>query len=110
MSCSSRSTWLDSTQAFRLALALGHGEVGAKIEQVVLDHAEHRIERSILQMHPHDADRGVGLVHGSVGRDAQIVFRAALARAERGGAVIAGARIDAIEHDHVCLRFLVSAP
>ena len=88
-------------QPFRLALALGHREVGAEVEQIVLDHAEHRIERGVLQMHAHDADRGIGLVDGSIGRDPQIVFRTPLARAERGGAVVAGPRIDAIEHDHV---------
>ena len=31
-------------QALRLALALGHREIGAEIEQVVLDQAQHRIE------------------------------------------------------------------
>src|SRR4051794_41265340 len=51
-------------------------------------------------MQPHHAERGVGLVHGAVGRDAQIVFRAALAAAERRGAVIAGPGIDTVEYDH----------
>jgi hypothetical protein len=88
-------------QAFRLALALGHGKVGAEIEQVVLDQAEHRVELARLaKMQAHHADRRIGLVDGSVSRDAQIVFRTALASPERRGAVIAGPRIDAIEHDH----------
>jgi hypothetical protein len=55
-------------QALRLALALGHREVGAEIEQIVLDQAQHRIELARLrQMQPHHADRGVGLVDGSIG-------------------------------------------
>ena len=78
-------------QPLRLAVALGHREIGAEIEQIVLDQAQHRVEFARLgQMQPHHADGGVGLVHGAIGRDAQIVFRAALAAAERGGAVIAG--------------------
>ena len=90
-------------QALRLALALGHGEVGAEIEQIVLDAPQHRIQFGrIGQMHPHNADRGVGLVHGAIGGNAQIIFRTAFAAAERGGAVIAGPRVDPIKHDH-CL-------
>jgi hypothetical protein len=88
-------------QAFGLALALGHREIGAEIEQVVLDQAQHRIEFArVAKVQPHHADGGVGFVHGAIGGDAQIVFRAALAAAERSGAVVAGLGIDAVEHDH----------
>ena len=66
-----------------------------------VDPAQHFIEIApVLQMQPHNTDGGVGLVHGSIGSDAQIMFRAALAVAERRGAVIAGSRVDTIEHDH----------
>ena len=51
-------------------------------------------------MQPHHADRGVGLVDGSIGRDTQIVFGAAFAAAERRGAVVPGPGIDAIECNH----------
>jgi hypothetical protein len=51
-------------------------------------------------MKAHHADGGVGFIDGSVGRDAQIEFRPALATAKRCRAVITGSRIDAIEHDH----------
>ena len=55
-------------QPFRLALALGHREVGAEVEQIVLDQAQHRVELARLaEMQPHDADRGIGLVDGSIG-------------------------------------------
>ena len=102
MSRSRRSTWLaEHPQPLRLALALGHREVGAEIEQIVLDQAEHRIDLARLrQMQPDHADRGVGLVDGSIGGDAQVVFRAAFAAAERRGAVVAGPGVDAIEDDH----------
>src|SRR5258706_11405177 len=96
-------------QPFRLALALGHREVGAEIEQIVLDQAQHRIKLArVRQMKPHDANGGVGLVDGSIRTDAQIVFRAAFAAAERRGPVIAGSRVDTIENDH-CL-FLLQRP
>ena len=50
---------------------------------------------------PHQTDRGVDLVERAVGIDAQIVFLAAVAGAERSGAVVASARVDAIEDHHV---------
>ena len=88
-------------QPLGLAVALGHREIGPEIEQIVLDPAQHRIEFArVAEVQPHHADGGVGLVHGAVGRDAQIVFRAAFAAAERRGAVIAGLGIDAVEYDH----------
>ena len=51
-------------------------------------------------MQPHNANGGIGFIDGSISADAQIVFRAAFAAAERGGAVIAGPRVNAIEDDH----------
>ena len=49
---------------------------------------------------PRDADHRIDLVERAVGGDAQVVFLAPLAGAERGGAVVAGARVDAVEHHH----------
>ena len=91
MSRSSRSTWLDSIRR-RSALPSRWGTArSAQIEQIVLDAPQHRIQFGrIGQMHPHNADRGVGLVYGAIGCNAQIIFRTAFAAAERGGAVIAG--------------------
>ena len=40
------------------------------------------------------------VVHGAVGFHPQVVFLAAGAGAERGGAVVAGAGVDAVEYDH----------
>ena len=56
-------------------------------------------------MQPRDADRGIDLVERAVGGDAQVVFLAPLAGAERGGAVIAGAGVDLVEHDHGPIKF-----
>ena len=85
-----------------LALA-GRGEIGADVEQVVLDARQRRVERGILRgMQPGDADHGIRLIERAVGGDAQIVFLAPLAGAERGRAVIAGAGVDLVEDDHAC--------
>jgi len=51
-------------------------------------------------MQPRHANRGIGLVDRAVGGNAQIVFRAAFAAAERRGAVVASAGLDAAENDH----------
>ena len=51
-------------------------------------------------MQPGDAEGGIGFIESAVGGNAQIVFLAPLAGAERRGAVIAGAGVDAIQYDH----------
>ena len=87
-----------ATRAFALA---GRAQIGADVEQIVLDARQRGIEHSIAAgMQPRDADRRIGLVERAVGGDAQIVFLAPLAGAEPGGAVVAGAGIDLVEHDH----------
>ena len=76
----------------RLALALGRAEIGAEIEQVVLDAAQHGVgfgEVRAAQRRAGDgaarqADHRVGLVDRAVGLDARIVLGHALAAAERG--------------------------
>ena len=48
----------EHAQALRLAFALGHGEIGAEIEQVVLNEPQHRIELGRLrQVKPDDAGK-----------------------------------------------------
>ncbi len=78
------------------------GEIGAKVEQVVLDPQQHRVDQLRLpaEVYPRHADGGVGLVHVAVGGDAQGVFGDALARAERRRAGVAAARIDFVQYDH----------
>ena len=65
-------------QASARVLALfGITEIGAEIEEVVLDAREHGIERGMAasRMEPRQADRGVGLIERAVGLDTEIVFR-----------------------------------
>src|SRR5262249_26819889 len=83
-----------------LALA-GRAQVCAEVEQVVLDPAEHRVDLRIRAgVEAREADHGVELVDGAVRRDAHMVFAPPLAAAERGRAVVAGARVDAVQDDH----------
>ena len=76
-------------------------EIGLDVEQVVLDARQRRIERGIARgVQPDDADHGVDLVERAVGVDAQVVLLAPVAGAERRRAVVAGARVDAVQDDH----------
>ena len=80
---------------------LRQAEIGLDVEQIVLDAAKRRIERGIARgVQTNQPDRGVHLVERAVGRDAQIVFLAAVAGAERRRAVVAGAGVDAVQYDH----------
>src|SRR5438270_13470053 len=82
-------------QPFRLALAVRYRKVRAKIEQIVLNEAQHRVEVACTgKMQPRDAYGGIGLVDSSIRGHPQIVFRAALAGAKRRGAIITRARVD----------------
>ena len=76
-------------------------KVGADIEQIVLDAPESGIERGIAgRVQPRHADRGIGFIERAIGGDPQIVFLAPPAGAERGGAVVAGARVNFVQNDH----------
>src|SRR5208282_3503129 len=76
-------------------------QVGTDVEQIILDAPQRRIERGVFDgMQPGDAERGIDLVEGAVGGNAQVVFPAPLAGAERRGAVIPGAGVDLVEDDH----------
>jgi hypothetical protein len=99
----------------RLA-AIGQAQVGAEIEQIVLDAPEHRVDidggiigwhgsdvchcRGGREVHPRHANRGVGLVDGAVCGDAQAILADALAAAERRRPVVAGAGIDLVQNNH----------
>ena len=59
---------------------IGRGKVGAKVEQVVLDAHQHRVERSeVLRILACQPDKGIGLVDRAIGLDAQVAFQAARA-------------------------------
>jgi hypothetical protein len=78
-------------------------QIGAEVEQVVLDAGQHRIDVAIAgrRVQPRDPDRRVGLVDRAVGLDAQRVLGDPAAVAQRGLAGVAAARVDAGQPDHV---------
>src|SRR6516162_5687392 len=80
-------------------------KVGADIEQIVLDPRQRGMERGIAgRVQPRDAYGGIGFIHRAIGGDPQIVFLTPPAGAERGRAVVAGARVDFVQNDHRALR------
>src|SRR5262249_49490523 len=80
---------------------VGRAQVGAEVEQIVLNARQHGVDLRVgAGGEPRKADGGIDFIHGAVGGDAQIVFGQAFAVAQRRGAVVAGARVDAVEHDH----------
>ena len=90
----------------RRAVGLARGgrgrKVGTEVEKIVLDPAQHGIEIGGLGhgREPRQADRRIGLVDRAIGLDPHIRLAAPLAGAERGRAVVSGARVDAIENHH----------
>src|SRR5262249_18576801 len=80
--------------------ALGPAEIGAEIEEIVLDARQRRAHAVVCDMQQGDADYGVRLIDAAISFDAGVEFRQTRAIAERRASVIAGARVDAIEfHD-----------
>src|SRR5262249_20070622 len=79
---------------------LREAKIGACIEQIVLHVREQPIERRIRVVNARQPDCRIELVERAIGGDAQIVFFAPLAAAERRRAVVAGAGVDAVENDH----------
>src|SRR5262249_6184756 len=88
-------------QARALRPLFGQAEIGLHIEQIILNASQHRVERRITgDMEANQPDNGIDLVKRAIRLHAQIVFLASLVVAERGRAVIAGARVDAVENHH----------
>src|SRR5262245_3458019 len=60
----------------RILAIVGVAELGAEIEQIVLDARDHSVERLVrLRMQPGKAYCGVGLIERAVAFDAKVVFR-----------------------------------
>src|SRR5712691_1939727 len=74
-------------------------QIGAQIEQIVLDARQHLIGLAV-GMKPRQSDSGIGFVDGAKGRDAQRLLGHAGAVAERSFARVAAARVDAGEPHH----------
>ena len=71
-------------RAARPLALVGRAEIGREVEQIVLDARQHRVDRGRIRgVQPRDADRGIDLVDDAVGGDAQVIFLALLAVAER---------------------------
>src|SRR3974390_3031839 len=87
-------------QARSAGTFLRETEIRFHVEQVVLYAREQRIERLVAGVDARQPDGRAELVQRSIGSDAQVVFLPPFAVAPRGGAVIAGARIDPVENDH----------
>src|SRR5262249_52176826 len=89
------------TRAARSLALIGHAEIRLDVQQVVLDARQHRIDDPLVGgVQARDADHGIRLVDRAVGLDAKIIFLATLTGSERRRAVVAGARVDAVQYDH----------
>src|SRR5215469_7571665 len=90
----------DDTQGPRTTATLfGGAQIGAEVEQVILDAVEHLVGCRI-GVEPGDPDRCIGLVDGAVCGNAQRMFRDASAVAEGSLAGIAAAGVDPSEPHH----------
>jgi hypothetical protein len=97
-------TRLDPRDRARRLVLFGDAQVAAQVEEVVLDPPQHVTEPGLESRRDRRPDVAVELVHGAVRLDAEGVLRDALPRAERRGAVVAGARVDLRDPRHVLLR------
>jgi hypothetical protein len=79
-----------------------NGEVGADVEEVVLDTRQRLSqslrERAVCEHHP---DRRVELIHRAEGADAAVQLRHARAVAERGLSSVTRARVNTCEPDRL---------
>ena len=94
---------VDDAQAILGAFTFRCAQIGAEIEQIVLDARQHLVGVA-LGMQAHDADGGVGFVDRAERRDSLVVLGHALAGAERGRALVAALGVDACQTHHVSAR------
>ena len=78
----------------------GRAQIGADVEQVVLDPRQRGVDIG-RRRQPRQADRGIRLVDGAIGGDAGIVLGDARAVTQRGLATVAAARIDPGQPDQI---------
>ena len=78
----------------------GRGDIGAEVEQVVLDaRAAQSRALAVGQRGDSDADRGIGFVDLADGRHPQARLADPAAVDQPGAAAVAGARVDLVELD-----------
>ena len=97
----------DAQDRARLFVRLARqAEVGAEIEQIVLDARQHRLDREIGRVariahrEQREADGAIRFVDVAHRRDARVALRPPRAVAEPGLALVAGARVDDVQLDH----------
>jgi hypothetical protein len=100
ISRSRRSTWPGDAQ-LAVARRARPAQIGAEIEQIILDARQRGIDLGRAGVQPRDPERRIGLVDRAVGLDPQIVLVDPAAVAQRGLAGIAAARVDAGQPHHV---------
>jgi len=88
----------------RLIVRLRHTQIGAHVEEVVLNAANQVGFGRIGMMRGEQSEDGIQLVHAAVSRDARMVLGDAAAVAEAGFAAIAGLGVDARKIDHANAR------
>ncbi len=97
----------DAERAGAAPVLFRGAQIGAEVEQIVLDPPEHRVGLGIgpgvhpsVHMEAGEADRGVGFVDRAVGGDPQRVLRHARTVAERGLALVAATGVDPGQPNH----------
>ena len=90
---------------FGILFDIRAAQISAKIEKVVLDARQGRV-RFILRVQPGDAHETVEFVDRPIGFDARIVLCHAVAIAERGIALVAGAGVDLVQDNHQPVPFM----
>ena len=99
--------WRDPQHGARLFVRLARQtEIGAEIEEIVLDSLQHRLDRDIGRLAPvadreeRKPDRAIGLVDIAHRRDPRIVLRPPRPVPEPRLALVAGLRVDDVQLDH----------
>ncbi len=99
--------WRDTQNRARFFVRLARQtEIGAQIEEIVLDARQHRLDREvgcvvrIAHRKQREADRAIRFVDVAHRRDARVVLRPPRAVPKPGFALVPGARVDDVQPDH----------
>ncbi len=87
-------------------LRFWRAEIGAEIEQIVLDAFQHRVDQGQIAVRrrrcgeARESDRAIGLINLAIGGDTPIELWPTLAISQARRPIVAGARVDLVELDH----------
>ena len=87
----------DAKRRFVRIVLFGAAEIGADIEEIVLDYGQEVADLRLIDMEKRNADTGVGLVEAAERLDADVAFRNARSIAERSQAGIPATGVNAID-------------